>query len=159
MPGLIGGRWRSGRHGEPEGCTRRETGGIEPGRLPLADQPAAYLTGVVAEAHDATQRVGDGREPAGAVIAVALVVLLSGSVFWAGSRTHVMPGLPTSAPRDPLPGIGHRLWSERTHSPTPSRVRWHEIMRTGRKRQIGKARAPWQSSSDAATSSRPQSPR
>jgi hypothetical protein len=25
-------------------CTRRETGGTEPGRLPLADQPAAYLT-------------------------------------------------------------------------------------------------------------------
>ena len=44
MPGLIGGRWRSGSHGEPEGCTRRETGGIEPGRLQLADQPAAYLT-------------------------------------------------------------------------------------------------------------------
>jgi hypothetical protein len=38
------GRWRSGSHGEPEGCTHRETGGIEPGRLPLADQPAAYLT-------------------------------------------------------------------------------------------------------------------
>jgi hypothetical protein len=35
MPGLIGGRWRSGCHGEPEGCTHRETGGIEPGRLPL----------------------------------------------------------------------------------------------------------------------------
>src|SRR6266545_7917831 len=26
-------------------CTYRETGGTEPGRLPLADQPAAYLTG------------------------------------------------------------------------------------------------------------------
>ena len=26
-------------------CTHRETGGIEPGRLQLADQPAAYLTG------------------------------------------------------------------------------------------------------------------
>jgi len=44
MPGLTGGRWRSGSHGEPEGCTSRETGGIEPGRLQLADQPAAYLT-------------------------------------------------------------------------------------------------------------------
>ena|SRR6266508_1848132 len=44
MPGLTGGRWRSGGHGEPDGCTDRETGGIEPGRLQLADQPAAYLT-------------------------------------------------------------------------------------------------------------------
>src|SRR6266536_1471117 len=26
-------------------CTYRETGGTEPDRLPLADQPAAYLTG------------------------------------------------------------------------------------------------------------------
>ncbi len=38
------GRWRRGGHGEPEGCTHRETGGTEPGRLRLADQPAAYLT-------------------------------------------------------------------------------------------------------------------
>ncbi len=45
MPGLMGGRWRSGSHGQPEGCAHRETGGIEPGRLQLADQPAAYLTG------------------------------------------------------------------------------------------------------------------
>jgi len=38
------GRWRREGHGEPEGCTHRETGGTEPGRLRLADQPAAYLT-------------------------------------------------------------------------------------------------------------------
>jgi hypothetical protein len=44
MHGLTGGRWRSGSHGEPEPSTRRETRGTEPGRLPLADQPAAYLT-------------------------------------------------------------------------------------------------------------------
>ncbi len=52
MPGLTGGRWRSGSQGEPEGCTRRETGGIEPGRLPLADQPAAYLTRTGASTSD-----------------------------------------------------------------------------------------------------------
>ncbi len=45
MPGLTGGRWRSGSHGEPEPCARRETGGTEPDHLPLADPPAAYLTG------------------------------------------------------------------------------------------------------------------
>ncbi len=45
MLGLIGGRWRSGSYGQPEGCTHRETGGIEPGRLQLADRPAAYPTG------------------------------------------------------------------------------------------------------------------
>jgi hypothetical protein len=44
------GRWRHGSHGEPEGCTHRETGEIEPGRLQLADQPAAYLTGMTAAA-------------------------------------------------------------------------------------------------------------
>src|SRR5215831_9079565 len=44
MHGLTGGRWRSGSHGEPEPSTRRETRGTEPGHLPLADQPAAYLT-------------------------------------------------------------------------------------------------------------------
>ncbi len=44
MPGLTGGRWRSGSHGEPERCARRETGGTEPDHLPLADPPAAYLT-------------------------------------------------------------------------------------------------------------------
>jgi hypothetical protein len=48
MHGLTGGRWRGGSHGEPEACTRRETGGTEPRRLPLADQPAAYLTAVSA---------------------------------------------------------------------------------------------------------------
>src|SRR5207244_6658070 len=46
MPGLTGGRWRSGSHGEPERCARRETGGTEPDHLPLADPPAAYLTRV-----------------------------------------------------------------------------------------------------------------
>jgi len=46
MPGLTGGRWRSGSHGEPAQCARRETGGTEPDHLPLADQPAAHLTGV-----------------------------------------------------------------------------------------------------------------
>src|SRR6266498_258918 len=45
MPGLTGGRWRSGSHGEPERCARRETGGTEPDHLPRADPPAAYLTG------------------------------------------------------------------------------------------------------------------
>jgi len=44
MPGLTGGRWRSGSHGEPERCARRETGGTEPDHLPRADPPAAYLT-------------------------------------------------------------------------------------------------------------------
>ncbi|MBI2238412.1 MAG: hypothetical protein HYU54_07810 [Actinobacteria bacterium] len=44
-PGLIGGRWRRGSHGEPEDAPTGKTGGIEPGRLSLADQPAAYLTG------------------------------------------------------------------------------------------------------------------
>jgi hypothetical protein len=29
--------------------TCRETGGVEPGCLPLADQPAAYLTGLIHE--------------------------------------------------------------------------------------------------------------
>ena len=46
MPGLTGGRWRCESHGEPERCTRRETGGIEPGRLPPVTEPAAYLTGL-----------------------------------------------------------------------------------------------------------------
>src|SRR6266545_3626433 len=46
MPGLTGGRWRSGSHGEPERCARRETGGTEPDHLPRADPPAAYLTGL-----------------------------------------------------------------------------------------------------------------
>jgi len=45
MHGLTGGRWRSDSHGEPEPCTRWETNGTEPDHLPLADQPAAYLTG------------------------------------------------------------------------------------------------------------------
>src|SRR6266542_1815269 len=45
MHGLTGGRWRSSSYGESERCTHRETGGTEPGRLPLADQPAAYPTG------------------------------------------------------------------------------------------------------------------
>ncbi len=45
MPGLTGGRWRSSSHGEPERRARRETGGTEPDHLPLADPPAAYLTG------------------------------------------------------------------------------------------------------------------
>src|SRR6266702_4347072 len=44
MHGLTGGRWRSDSHGEPEPCTRWETNGTEPDHLPLADQPAAYLT-------------------------------------------------------------------------------------------------------------------
>jgi len=44
MHGLTGGRWRSGSHGEPDTRTQRETGGTEPGHLPHADQPAAYLT-------------------------------------------------------------------------------------------------------------------
>ena len=44
MHGLTGGRWRSDSHGEPDQCTRRETNGTEPDHLPLADQPAAYLT-------------------------------------------------------------------------------------------------------------------
>jgi hypothetical protein len=44
MHGLTGGGWRSESHGEPEQRTRRETGGTEPDHLPLADQPAAYLT-------------------------------------------------------------------------------------------------------------------
>ncbi len=47
MPGLTGGRWRSGSHGEPERCARRETGGTEPDHLPRADPPAAYLTSAV----------------------------------------------------------------------------------------------------------------
>ena len=44
MHRLIGGRWRSGGMASRKRRTRRETGGVEPGRLQPADQPAAYLT-------------------------------------------------------------------------------------------------------------------
>ncbi|HZD22209.1 MAG TPA: hypothetical protein VE569_02235, partial [Acidimicrobiia bacterium] len=42
--GLIGGRWRSRRHGAVEQRTQRETKGTEPIHLPAHAKPAAYLT-------------------------------------------------------------------------------------------------------------------
>ena len=64
MHRLIGGRWRSSSHGEPERCTRRETGGVEPGRLPpltsqrptsQVDRERAELIELEGIIHDATR--------------------------------------------------------------------------------------------------------
>jgi hypothetical protein len=44
MHGSIGGCWGGDDHGEPEYAPDRETGGTEPGHLPLFAEPVAYLT-------------------------------------------------------------------------------------------------------------------
>jgi len=45
MPGLIGAAGEAGAMASRKDAPTGKTGGIEPGRLQLADQPAPYLTG------------------------------------------------------------------------------------------------------------------